>query len=486
MTTSFADLPTLRLEQITKAIKDFHDASSPGAMFPVVLAENRYGFLFEDLQADPANLLRPDPTTAANLIRLGELMVDNPSNPKLDSEIPSAYTYLGQVIDHDLTRQSFGAIPTVNERSMPFVPLRRNEIDALSNVRTVGLDLDCVYGPAIESGTSYNIPRDPVNKEKLKIERTAKAPSKPELPREKDSPHFALIGDRRNDENLMVSQLHLAFMLAHNKLVDQGETFERARQILRRHYQWIVVNDYLPRVCDHKILKAVLDGKLNLFDPPEDDTRLPLEFSVAAFRFGHSMTRDVYNYNGTFERTPLFQLLLPGFLNQYHHIPTEWTIDWKRFFDGRNLARRIDTRLAQGLRRLSNGSGRAMPLSLASIDLLKGFLLRVPTGEAVAKRLGIAPLTPKEIYKLIGKDQAQAIVDGQFEKRTPLWFYILVEAQASPDGRLGKVGSSIVASVMIGLARQSRDSYLRIPGFEPTLGGKARFQLKDLIKFAGV
>src|SRR6185503_6341129 len=359
---------------------------------------------------------------------------------------------------------SFGANPNITDRTMPFVPLRRNEIDSLSNIRTVGLDLDCIYGPAIEVGPRYEILRDPVNKEKLKLERTAKAAPKPELPREKNPPHPALIGDRRDEENLMVSQLHLAFILAHNKLVDLGETFERARQILRRHYQWIVVNDYLLRVCDRTIVKAVLDGKLKLFDPPDDNTKMPLEFAVAAFRFGHSMTRDFYNYNSTFEKAPLFQLLLPGFLNQYHHIPTEWTIDWKRFTDGRNMARRIDTKLALGLKRLENGSGRAMPLSLASIDLLKGFLLRVPTGEAVAKRLGATPLSTSQIFKLIGKD----------------------EAQESGGSQLGLVGSSIVASVMIGLARQSRDSYLRVPGFKPTLGTGSRFKLPDLFKFAGV
>src|SRR5215217_7266264 len=219
MTPSFADLPTLDQDDVIKAIKQLRedDPPPPGAMFPIFPAENRYGFLFEDLQTDPANLLRPDCNTVANLIRLGEVMVDDPSNPKPDSDIPSAYTYLGQLIDHDLTKQFFGANPTITDRSMPYVPLRRNEIDSLSNIRTVGLDLDCIYGPAIEVGTSYNIPRDPVNKEKLKLERTAKAPPKPELPREKVSPHYAYIGDRRNDENLMVSQLHLAFLLAHNK-----------------------------------------------------------------------------------------------------------------------------------------------------------------------------------------------------------------------------------------------------------------------------
>jgi hypothetical protein len=484
--TRFADGPNIPPEQIAEAIDRFRAVSTPGAMFPVAPKENRYGFLFEDLQKVSTTLMKPENDTAGHLITLGQEMVDpDPNDSALNSNIPSGYTYLGQLIDHDLTKQSFPKSnpPILSDKT---VPLSRAEIQTLSNARSVGLDLDCIYGPAIEVDASYEIPRDPKNDEKLKTELTAHAPADPELPREQASPHRALIGDRRNDENLIVSQLHLAFLLAHNKLVDEGETYETARQELRRHYQWLVVNDYLFRICDHDVVKSVLDGKLNLFDPPDDDTSLPLEFSVAAFRFGHSMIRDFYNYNGNFEKARLFQLLLPGFLEKYHHIPTEWTIDWRRFIDGRNTARRIDTTLARGLQRLDDGRGNVSPISLASIDLLKCYMLRVPTGEAVADRLGIPKLSTDDIFKLISKKQAEAIVAGRFEGQTPLWFYVLVEAHASGTGRLGRVGSSIVASVIFGLARKSRDSYLRIKGWTPTLGTNSRFDLPDLFQLAGL
>jgi hypothetical protein len=309
-------------------------------------------------------------------------------------------------------------------------------------------------------------------------------PPTPELPREPNTPHPPLIGDRRNDENLMISQLHLAFMLAHNKLVDQNATFETARQTLRRHYQWMVVNDYLFKIADPTIVNAVLEGKLDQFDPPDDDTFMPLEFSVAAFRFGHTMIRDRYNYNGLFERVQLFQLFLPGFLVDYNHIPLDWKIDWTRFIDGRNMARRFDTTLAQGLSRLDNGGGK--PLGLATIDLLKGFILRLPTGEAVARRLGEPELSRNDLLKAVSKDQAKALSKDSFAGRTPLWFYILAEAQLSGTGRLGPVGSRIVASVTIGLVRKSKDSYLRIKDWSPTLGTKSRFDLPDLFQFAGL
>lgn len=483
--TRFTDGPNISLDEIKRATAKFREESPSEAVFPIAPRENRYGFLFEDLQNNPANLLDPKPAanTAARLIRLANAMVDpNPTQLSGDSRIPSAYTYLGQFIDHDISRQSIPGDPVLNETTGPSTAA----VVQSTNSRTVALDLDCVYGPAIEHGASYNIPRDLRNIEKLKIERTSTLPTTTELPREQVSPHFALIGDRRNDENLMISQLHLAFLLAHNRLVDEGESFESARQTLRRHYQWMVVNDYLFRIADTDIVNSFLDGRLNAFDPPDDATFMPLEFSAGAFRFAHSMIRDSYNYNGIFERAQLFQLLLPGFLVTYHHIPTDWTIDWKRFIDGRNMARLIDTNLSPGLRPIDDGRGHLFSFGLAGVDLLRGFQLSLPTGQAVAARLGEEQLSTARMLGVVGTKQAKVLQETGFDKRTPLWFYVLAEARASGLGRLGRVGSKLVASVLIGLARKSRDSYFRVKDWTPTLGTGSRFDLPDLFRFAGV
>lgn len=479
----FVDDPNIPIEEISGAIKKFTEQSPPAELFPITLHPNQYGFLFEELQSDPANLLNPIPFTARRLVRLGASMVDaEPPDPDNDSRIPSGYTYLGQFIDHDITRHSL--VPPVGEQTMP---LSLEEIRRSVNLRTPGLDLDSLYGPAIESGTSYNVPRDPRNNKKLKLERMAGTPPTPELPRETNPPHPPFIGDRRNDQSLMGSQMHLAFMLAHNRLIDRGESFETARQLLRRHYQWMVVHDYLFKVADPDIVNSVLNGTLNLFDPPDDATFIPLEFSVAGFRFAHSMIRDVYNYNQFFERARLFELFLPGFLVRYHHIPVDWLIDWRRFIDGRNMARRIDAKLARGLTPIA-GDGGLLRFGLATLDLLRGYQLRVPTGEAVARRLGEPVLTIADMLEAqaITPEQAELLVQGGFESRTPLWFYVLVEAHVAGTGRLGRVGSKIVASVVIGLARKSKDSYFRIKDWNPTLGTGSRFDLPDLFQLAGV
>ena len=478
--TRFNDGPNLSQDELNKVVTDLRRGKPPKAVFPIIPKESRYGFLFEDLQLNRANLLDPAPDTAEQLIKLGATMVDPaPHDSAFDSKIPSAYTYLGQFIDHDLTRQSLANPP---KTSGPITPLSADEIRASSNLRTFGLDLDCLYGPAIEPNAAYEIPR---NQDQLATEITAGAPFRPELPREQAAPHAALIGDRRNDENLMISQLHLAFMLAHNKLVAQGANYERARQTLRRHYQWIVINDFLTRVADPDIVNDVWKGKLALFDPPDDDVFMPLEFAVAAFRFGHTMIRDVYNYNQTFDRVHLFQVLLPGFLITYHHIPGEWTIDWKRFLDGTNNARRFDTTMAQGLVRIEDGQGHVSPFGLATMDLIKGFLMNLPSGEAVARHLEME-ISPEALLKVVTEEQREILSQSVFAGRTPLWFYVLAEAQVAGKGRLGPVGSTIVASVLIGLARKSKDSYLRDPNWRPTLGNNGKFDLEDLFRFARV
>ena len=478
--TRFNDGPNLSQNELTQVVTNLRRGKPAKAVFPIIPKESRYDFLFADLQRNPANLLDPAPETAEQLIKLGATMVDPlPTDPAFDSDIPSAYTYLGQFIDHDLTRQSLVNPPAT---SGPITPLPPAEIRASSNLRTFGLDLDCLYGPAIEPGVAYEIPR---KGDQLATEITAGAPFRPELPREQAVPHAALIGDRRNDENLMVSQLHLAFMLAHNKLVAQGADFDQARQELRRHYQWIVIDDYLNKIADPVIVDDVWKGKLNLFDPPDDDVFMPLEFAVAAFRFGHTMIRDVYNYNQTFDKVHLFQVLLPGFLVTYHHIPGEWIIDWNRFIDGTNKARRFDTTLAQGLLRMEDGQGRVSPFGLATMDLIKGFLLRLPTGEAVARRLGME-ISPNALLEVVTDEQRKILKQDVFAGRTPLWFYVLAEAQVAGKGRLGPVGSAIVASVLIGLARKSKDSYLRDPNWKPRLGKDGVFNLSDLFRFAGV
>ena len=77
-----------------------------------------------------------------------------------------------------------------------------------------------------------------------------------DLPR--DGVGAAYLGDPRNDENLIVAQLHVVFLRMHNKLRDAGKTFEQAQQQLRWTYQYLIVNDFLPRIVGQDVVNSLI------------------------------------------------------------------------------------------------------------------------------------------------------------------------------------------------------------------------------------
>ena len=240
----------------------------------------------------------------------------------------------------------------------------------------------------------------------------------PREPRNADPLHdrAALIGDPRNDENLIIAQLHLAFLKAHNRLVDQGRTFEEARRLLRQHYQHIVLHDFLKRVADPAIVDAIITDGNRFYDAMGEPFFLPLEFTVAAFRFGHTMIRDTYDFNLNFPDATLGLLFtftaLSGELGDFDTLPDNWIIQWERFIaagGGRNKARKFDTKLVRrpvpapdGHRR--DPSSRPDAANLAVRNLLRGYGLRMPTGQAMANRLGLPVLTAAQLEAAAASD----------------------------------------------------------------------------------
>jgi hypothetical protein len=323
----------------------------------------------------------------------------------------------------------------------------------------------------------------------------------------------ARIGDHRNDENTIISQLHVAFLRAHNQLIDDGNSFEEARRILRQHYHFIVVHDYLKRVADTGIVDRILKKGTKIYKHNRNRF-MPVEFSFAAFRFGHSMARNDYDFNTNFNTasgfaadfkqlftfTALsgnFAIPLPEFPDGTDTLPENWIIEWEHLVDGAGpggKARRIDTRLAKpglfALQKVDGSLEDGIMQHLAKRNLLRGYLFRLPTGQAVARALQVAPLTEAEIQGAVAPEEFAVLRDAGFLNRTPLWYYILAEAAARQDGqRLGPVGSTIVAEVLISLVERSQDSILKGgPKFEPSLPSAqaGTFILSDLLRYAGV
>jgi hypothetical protein len=432
--------------------------------------------------------------------------------PDHDGGIPSGFTYLGQFVDHDLTKDktdvALGADVTV---------------DQLIQGRSPSLDLDSLYGRGPADDPQFFT--DGLH---LKMGRTAAladflpAFDGHDLPRDPQQA-TALIPDARNDENLVVAQTHLAFIRFHNRVIDTippgpaATTFETAREHVVKHYQWMLRHDYLPRIVDPGIVEDVFTNGRTLFEvsvAPGDAPTMPIEFSVAAFRLGHSMVRDSYNWNRFFDDGGGVLSLLfvfsgtSGFLSGTNPLPSNWIADFRRLYDfaeaGRpdlvvtagkfNHAREIDTRLTDPLANLPAGSfgppdAQVPPIqaNLAFRNLERANMVKLASGQQMAALAGVTALTEDEIVAGDGGVDFTGLASGLHSElvgNTPLWTYILREAELN-NGRLTGVGGRIVAEVFHRAMEGSTHSIVREPHWRPSLGpDPLTFRMVDLLLFA--
>jgi hypothetical protein len=442
--------------------------------------------------------VQPD---AEGLIKLGSIMeTEQPEDitNNLDSNIPAGYTYLGQFIDHDITLM----------RNTGLIPVGTVKPGDIKNLRTPSLDLDSLYldGPNKDpkhpklyddsDGRTFRIGETRItDKEARKFYN--------DLLRDDPLPK-AIIGDARNDENLAVAQTHLAFLKYHNAFAkaNPSKSFEELRHEVTLHYQAIILTDFLPRILDRDVLKDVLQNGRRFYTDEKKDC-MPIEFSVAAYRLGHSMVRPSYQFNRFHNSATLNELFKfsggSGDLFGVPPLPSEWIIDWRRFYElpelpegmQLNFSRKLDTNIASPLKELPQFStmNPKIPkpfLSLATRNLLRGRLVSLPSGQEVARAIrekvdtaiGETDLTPDQILDLGNhrSDEVKILKKYNFDKVTPLWYYILREAMVQGDGNhLGKVGSRIVAETFVGLIQNSS---INVINKQPGL----RFSMPELLQ----
>jgi len=503
---------------------DLHKNEQAGEVF-----NGRFTQLFPCLNAahfDEAHLLRLAGVMTAKQERRPTLETER--DPEEDPKITAAYTYLGQFIDHDLTFD-----PTSQLRQF----LSPKEINGLADFRSPRFDLDSLYGrgPA-DQPYMYK----PGGVRMLLGRRMSGNPYDPGSRQVPRGPRGrAPLRDPRNHENRIVAQLHAVFLRFHNRVAKHlgaQASFEEVRQQVRWHYQWMLVTDFLPTVVNNKTFTSVFPDPRQPADPRlpglENDVRLmrmPVEFSVAAFRFGHAMVRPLYRLNTTVERRPIFSrdsrdgapADKAADLGGFRRMPSDWAIDWQFFIDLEHGAEptetaplfdrivrkpqkayKIDTSLVSPLRHLPHRIA-ANPSILALRNLQRGAALGLPSGQDVAGALGEAPIPDEKL--VIGKATADdpkkpltEIAEG-FAGKAPLWAYILSEAQvtsweANPGMtrdnipiKLGPVGGRIVAEVFAALLRSDPKSYLNEgAGFTPIADFKhgETFGLAELINVA--
>jgi len=387
-----------------------------------------------------------------------------PTGSADDAAGAAGWPLFGQLIGHDITA----------DRS-PVGP--QADVATLRNARSPKLNLEMLYGDGpVGAPYLYDV-HDPA--------KLLAGADGLDLPR--NSQGIALIGDPRNDVHVFAAHLQLMLLHSHNGLVDRlradGEPedalFAAGRRALTWHYQWIVVHDFLPRLVGSQLVSDVLARGGRFFSPAFGRAYLPLEFADAAFRYGHSQIRHTYQLQPGGPTLPLFPDLV-GFAE----IAGEYRVDLGQLFDvpdhaPAQRAKQLDATLPASLIRLPQQVTGDVEVdayrSLAVRDLLRGAATSLPSGETVARAMGVRPLTADQ-------------VGPYWTAGTPLWFYILKEAQARGGGdQLGPVGGRIVAEVLIGLLRADPGSYLVMdPSWRPTLPSRDRssFGLADLVVLA--
>lgn len=455
--------------------------------------EGRFGVMFKRLPA----FAPPD----SLLVALGSKMVEEqppgtPDEAHLNTSpvLFAGFTFFGQFIDHDIT---FDNTPLEAQQLDP---------DARINFRTPRYDLDTMYGkgPSVESWLYDS--DDPA-----KLRLVTNGNGVEDLPRDADG--RAVLPEPRNDENLIIAHLHIGLMKFHNALVDyvrsQGMrpewAFEAARRLARWHYQWAVIHDFLPRFVGTSLVGPYGQvyreqaGKapaitLNYYKPTnrEDRPFMPVEFAVAAYRFGHSIVRPFYVINqATLDAggVPIFGVE-PGFnLNGGRPIPADLVVEWKNILEvdpdsTPRKPRKIDTKLSLPLFSLPDSVVPPPdPQRLLAVrNNLRGKQVGLPSGQQVAKAMRVPVLSNAQLG--LGTDPG-------WKNEAPLWFYILKEAELAPNHgeRLGAVGGRIVAEVLVGLLLRDKHSYLYLdPSWKPAppiAPAAGQFTLVDLLRFAG-
>lgn len=442
-----------------------------------------YGRLFRDLPPFEARVSRngererhaQDQTarTKSKLARLAERLRD-PSGEVIDNErIPAAYTYLGQFIAHDV---SFDPTP---------LQARASDPQRLRTFRTPALDLDSVYGGGPRQQPYLFDARGPAGAEGFAFALGDPRPRKDgalaglDLPRSAGG--RALVADPRNDSHFILTQLHVAFLRFHNRMlqdvVRQGwageQAFEEARRLTRWHYQWIVVHDYLPRLTGRSSIPRRFledpdggyDGKGRIYSWRERPF-LPVEFTGAVFRFGHVMSRGSYDLGPEARDVPLFPRK-PGerSLRGGRPLPAELVVRWGRFVSHRGSRPQASQRLRRRVHGGLDPLPELAPRTLSEADLQRGHELGLPSGQDVARAMGLAAH------------------DGH----DPLWYYVLKEAEFDRWGgtRLGPVARRIVTEVLLGLLLGDPSSFpRRDPRWVPPRG--RGFDLGDFLELAGM
>ena len=538
-------------------------AALAGTQESVVAAESAaatgtpFDYLFDGLAADFPNHHLPGAdaaaaaATVAALEALGSAMVEDPPptaeplEPLANSSIPPVYTYWGQFVDHDLTANTDrdSAISDITRPDL--APLAPGFVTAnLFNLRQPALNLDSLYGdgPAgsPERSTTASASRSAT------VAETSDDPARPiggdHIPPGRPTPAATSRGPptrtatdrrRRNDENLIVAQLHIGVPalpqrgrrlgarprpgLRHRRRVfDRAHAARAVALPVARRPRLPARPSRPPGVADQVLLGGNRCSR-------RATARSTCRWSSPSRRTasGTAWSAAVYDYNRNFGRpgkvtgSAPFNLLFtftgkaePAVRAATRSaLPFNWVIEWDRFVDKGavlpdRFARRIDTRLAPPLRDMLNrgqrpGAGPTVKALLkrlaAAATCCAATCWRIPTGQAVARGARHHAADAGRAAQGNTRGVNDALDRGRVPGGTPLWYYVLKEAEVRANGNsLGPVGSRIVAETHHRPAPAGPRSFLNhIGGWTPAAGVTLPSEdlivtFADFLRFAGV
>ncbi len=387
---------------------------------------------------------------------------------KPEVPIGAGYTYFGQFIDHDLTHDK-----TSSNDAWKFVP------EEIKNYQTPRLDLSHLYGDEQSRVKLFDGNRFKVGEKVDSIIFPMDDARSFDVGFEGGS---LLVGDRRSLENVILRQMTAVFSRLHNLAVNQGKSFEQARQQTVWQFQRLIVEDYLPHVLDPAIYEAVFVNNHTMIK--WNHFSVPFEFAVAGFRFGHSMVRDSYFLSDKFPDRPLLDLLSKGI--EQAALTSDWEIDWGKFFQNASesgtppiTANPIDTKIVSGLFKVpvftfhlfNPGPSQEFihndKIILPLASLVRGAGLAIASGQYVASRFGEPPLTEDELTtdcNAVLTQEGDLLKTYDLTEETPLFYYILKESEVRNNGnRLGPIGSRIVAETIYAALKSDPTSYINDP-----------------------
>ena len=432
--------------------------------------EDRFGRMFPL----PASYVSAD--VLHDIGKLGGPMDDKGKSARTTT-VPVGHVFFGQFVDHDITLDISSSLERINAPA------------ETPNVRTPTLDLDCIYGAGPESHPYLYDNQDGSFKH-AKLLTGADMPSNDnsdKVIQENDllrnQQRVAIIGDHRNDENRIISQLQLGMIKFHNLVaqtlydessiaagegsgvvLERQALFAEARRTTTWHYQWGVVNDFLPTMCGRSVINDILACGRKYYCPSQP--YIPIEFAVAAYRFGHSMAPMKIRIRKNGDELDLFgEELGHGFSPV---ASKNAIVDWNELFfhtdnGGIQGAQQLDTKMASRLLDLpfiADGEK-----SLATRNLLRSNSFLLPGGDKIAEKMGRDASEISNVVNIVKELSTDRITKG-----VPLWLYCLAEAEVigretkpgvfNKGEGLGPVGARIVAEVLIGLLELDEQSYL--------------------------